>query len=200
MIDEGRDAQAVLPVLEIYSLFESIVRPFQLLLLGLTALICIVSGISILVSIYNSMSDRRHEIAVMRALGANGPTVMTIILLESILLSLAGEALGWVLGHGLNWVVGPRIGAAQTGVTIGFWNLAPPIRDLELWGLQPIMGWLSPEASMMCRASSCWPSSWAFCRPWPRTGLTCHGRSRFEASTRFTVARFTSRMGADRHR
>ena len=114
-------------------------------MLALTALICVVSGISILVSIYNSMNDRRHEIAVMRALGANRTTVMTIILLESILLSLGGGILGWFSGHTLNWLAAPRI-EAQTGVSIGFLDLAPPIRDLELWGLESIIGLLSPEA------------------------------------------------------
>ena len=144
-INEGPEAQAVLPVLEIYNLFESIVRPFQMLLLALTGLICLVSGVSILVSIYNSMSDRRHEIAVMRALGANRGTVMTIILLESILLSLAGGAAGWVSAHGLNAIASSRI-EAQTGVTVHFWDLAPPIRDLDVWGLETIIGRASPEA------------------------------------------------------
>ena len=37
-------------------------------------MIVIVSGIGILVSIYNSMSERQHEIAVMRALGAGRRT------------------------------------------------------------------------------------------------------------------------------
>ena len=92
---------------------------FQLLLLALTGLICLVSGVSILVSIYNSMSDRRHEIAVMRRLGANRATVMTIILLESILLSLGGCVLGWLAGYALNWLAAPRI-EAQTGVLFGW--------------------------------------------------------------------------------
>lgn len=145
VINEGLQAQAVLPVLEIYNLFESIVRPFQMLLLALTGLICLVSGVSILVSIYNSMSDRRHEIAVMRALGANRGTVMTIILLESILLSLAGGTAGWVSAHGLNAIASSRI-EAQTGVTVHFWDLAPPIRDVDIWGLEAIIGRVSPEA------------------------------------------------------
>ena len=50
------------------------VGPMELLLLGLTVLIVVVAGIGILVSIYNSMSERRHEIAVMRALGAGRRT------------------------------------------------------------------------------------------------------------------------------
>ena len=50
-----------------------------------------------MVSIYNSMSDRRHEIAIMWALGARRSTVMAVILVESILLALGGGAAGYVL-------------------------------------------------------------------------------------------------------
>ncbi len=122
MINEGRDAQAALPVLEIFNLFEVIVRPIQAVLLVLTAMICVVSGISILVSIYNSMSERRQEIAIMRALGAGRDTVMSIILLESIFLSLGGGLAGWFLAHGLNWLASPLI-EAQTGVSIHFLDI-----------------------------------------------------------------------------
>ena len=101
LINEGNQAQAVLPIREIRGLFDVIVEPIEWLLLGLTVLIVIVSGIGILVSIYNSMSERRREIAVMRALGARRSTVMAIVLLESILLSLGGGAAGWALGRGL---------------------------------------------------------------------------------------------------
>jgi putative ABC transport system permease protein len=123
-INEGNQAQAVLPIREIRELFDAIVEPIEWLLLGLTVLIIVVSGIGILVSIYNSMSDRRREIAVMRALGARRATVMAIVLLESILLSLGGGALGWLLGRGLIAGLSPAI-AAQTGVSIGLAPLMP---------------------------------------------------------------------------
>jgi putative ABC transport system permease protein len=123
-INEGNQAQAVLPIREIRSLFDVIVEPIEWLLLGLTVLIVVVSGIGILVSIYNSMSDRRREIAVMRALGARRATVMSIVLLESILLSLGGGAFGWLLGRGLIAALSPTI-AAQTGVAIGLAPLLP---------------------------------------------------------------------------
>ena len=123
-INEGNQAQAVLPIREIRGLFDVIVEPIEWLLLGLTAMIVVVSGIGILVSIYNSMSDRRREIAVMRALGARRSTVMTIVLLESILLSLGGGAFGWLLGRGLIAALSPAI-AAQTGVAIGLAPLLP---------------------------------------------------------------------------
>jgi len=131
-INEGPTAQAVLPVREIYLLFDMFVRPAQMLLLLMSVLICIVSGVSILVSIYNSMSERRHEIAVMRALGAERQTVMSVILFESIILGAGGGAVGWVLGHGLNALIGPLI-EARTGVTIGFFDFAPGVDISWLW-------------------------------------------------------------------
>jgi putative ABC transport system permease protein len=89
-----------------------------MVLLSLTVMIVIVAGIGILVSIYNSMSERRHEIAVIRALGAGRPKVMFIVLAESILLSLAGGLAGWIVGHALIGALNPWI-VEQTGVSIG---------------------------------------------------------------------------------
>ena len=140
-INEGPVGQAVLPTSEIYSLFGTIVQPILRVLVLLTAMICIVSGVSILVSIYNSMSDRRHEIAVMRALGARRGTVLVIILWESVILSVGGGLLGWCLGHGLVAAASPAI-EAQTGVTMGFFDLAPAVNLLEVIGVEITAAWM----------------------------------------------------------
>jgi putative ABC transport system permease protein len=124
----------VLPVAVIYGLFEYFVNPIQWILLTMTGMICIVSGISILVSIYNSMSERRQEIAVMRALGAGRWTVLWIILIESALLSLGGGAVGWLAGHTLCAAASPWIEDA-TGVTVGFFTFEPWVDLLSLLGV-----------------------------------------------------------------
>jgi putative ABC transport system permease protein len=133
-INKGNYAQAVLPIREISRFLDAVVRPFQNLLLALTALIVVVSGISILVSIYNSMSERRHEIAVMRALGAGRGTVMLIVLLESILLALAGGFLGWLAGHVTVGLMGPWL-SAQTSVPVGFLQFMPEYELILIPGL-----------------------------------------------------------------
>ena len=140
-INEGAVAQAVLPTSEIYSLFDTIVQPILRVLMLLTGMICVVSGVSILVSIYNSMSDRRHEIAVMRALGARRGTVLVIVLWESIVLSAGGGLLGWCMGHVLVAFASPKI-EAQTGVAMGFFDLAPAINLFEIFGTQSSAQWL----------------------------------------------------------
>ena len=122
--------QVVKPVKIIFNLFNSIVGPLRNLLLAITAMICVVSGISILVSIYNSMNDRKHEIAVMRSLGAGRGTVMTVVLLESVMISLAGGILGWLGGHGLIGLASHKI-EAETGVVVSAFQLAPPMEELS---------------------------------------------------------------------
>jgi putative ABC transport system permease protein len=87
----------------------------------MTVLIVIVAGVSILVSIYNSMSERSHDIAVMRALGASRGAVMAIILVESILLSLLGGLLGVLLGHGMIGLASPYV-VERTGVSLGLFE------------------------------------------------------------------------------
>jgi putative ABC transport system permease protein len=121
VVNKEHVAQAVFHSLEIAKLFDSIIGNIQLLLLVLAVLVVIVAGIGIMVSMYNSMSDRRHDIAIMRALGASRYTVMSIILMESILLSLGGGALGLLIGHGLIGALGTTI-ADQTGVIVKVWD------------------------------------------------------------------------------
>ncbi len=133
--DAHKSAQAVNPIKQIAILFAEIVDPIRLGLLFLTFMICVVSAISILVGIYNSMSQRKHEIAVMRALGANRNQVMMIMFLEALLLALAGGFLGWIGGHTLNAMVSP-ICEARTGVQIGFFDFAPSVPLIEIFGSQ----------------------------------------------------------------
>lgn len=115
-----RDAgvQAVAPARVIYELFDGLIGPLRTLLLALTGLIVVVAAIGVMVSIYNTMAQRQREIAVMRALGAERTTVMTIVLLESILLALAGAVGGIVLGHLLVAALAPAL-EARTGVIVG---------------------------------------------------------------------------------
>ena len=116
-VNEDPLTQSALPVQVMTELLSGLIGNVQLLLLILAVLVVVVAGIGILVSIYNSMSDRRRDIAIMRALGARRWIVMMVILLESILLSLGGGAIGAVLGHGLIGAMAPTI-LEYTGVVV----------------------------------------------------------------------------------
>jgi len=118
---ETLDVQVAYPTYEIGRLFDTIVGDIQMVLYLFAVMVIIVAGIGMTVSIYNSMNERRQEIAIMRALGASRGTIMLIILLESILLSLGGGVIGVFIGHGLIAAVGPKIASAVM-VVVNPWD------------------------------------------------------------------------------
>ena len=114
---EENAAMAVNPVQVMEKIMRLFVGNIQLAFLCLTGLIVVVSGIGIFVSIYNSMNERRREIAIMRALGAQRRTVSLMILCETLLLCLGGGLLGLLLGHGLVFLASPIL-EARSGLLI----------------------------------------------------------------------------------
>lgn len=116
-INSGYSALAVNPIDPMKRLMDNVVGNVRTAAVTLITLIIVVSGVSIFVSIYNSMSDRKKEIAIMRALGARRQTVFSIILAESVLLCFGGGILGILMGHGLVFAATPMI-AAKTGLLI----------------------------------------------------------------------------------
>lgn len=116
-LKKGYKAQGVNPIMPMKQLMDDILGPVRQLLLVMTSLIVLVSGIGIFVSIYNSMTARRREIAIMRALGAQRGTVFAIIIAESVILCVGGGLLGLVLGHGLVFVAAPVV-ELKTGLIV----------------------------------------------------------------------------------
>jgi putative ABC transport system permease protein len=100
-------------------------------------LVLLVAGISISVSIYNTMNERRREIAIMRSLGARRTQIAAIIVGEAALLSFVGAVLGVLACHltalGLRTLVEDR-----TGVWLDWTAFAP--RELWLIGAVTLLG------------------------------------------------------------
>ena len=119
-IDKGH-FQAVSPLAQIANLLQVFVSPIRNVLLVLTILVCVVSAISILVSIYNSMNERRRDIAVMRALGARRDVIMLIVLFESLMIAVGGGVIGWLAGHVCGLLASDYI-EQQTGLQVGLLN------------------------------------------------------------------------------
>jgi putative ABC transport system permease protein len=98
-------------------------------------LVLLVAAVSITVAIYNTMNERRREIAIMRSLGARRFQILTIITGEAALLSFFGALLGLVLCHaaafGLQGVV-----EDMTGVFLDWTQF----RVWELWLLLGVTG------------------------------------------------------------
>jgi putative ABC transport system permease protein len=80
-------------------------------------LVALVATASILASIYNSMNERRREIAILRALGARRRTVFGAILLEAASISALGMVIAFVFYIAI-MTGAAEIIRAQTGVVL----------------------------------------------------------------------------------
>ncbi|MDB6015611.1 MAG: hypothetical protein JWR19_100 [Pedosphaera sp.] len=94
---------------------------FDRVLALISYLVALVATASILASIYNSMNERRREIAILRALGARRMTIVSAILLEAAAIS----ALGMVIAFGFYATIMTVIAGIireQTGVVLEPWQ------------------------------------------------------------------------------
>ncbi|MFN5351850.1 MAG: ABC transporter permease [Alphaproteobacteria bacterium] len=61
----------------------------------------ILSGFGIFVALYNAMSERKYDLALMRSFGASKKKLFNLIIIEGVIISLLGVLIGLALGHGL---------------------------------------------------------------------------------------------------
>lgn len=91
-------------------------------------LVALVAGGSILASVYNTMNERRRDIAIMRALGAHRSTILGTILLECGTIAAIGMAMAYVLYAALFAVIAGII-RERTGIV------------LDLLAFHPVLLW-----------------------------------------------------------
>jgi len=128
-INDGQIATAAIPSAEIRNLFE-IVGGVTLALHALSALVIIVAAIGIMVAIYNSISERTHDIAVMRALGASRRTIEDMVLAESGLTCFVGGVLGIFMGYGIVLLTAPLVTRyTNTNIMLNLSDLFAPIHS-----------------------------------------------------------------------
>ena len=93
---------------QIRNLF-SIVGSVDVIFLMVSVLVVILGVLSILVAIYNTMNERRREVAILRAIGASRRTVFGAIVGEAAILTARGALLGVILGHMLVAIASSRV-------------------------------------------------------------------------------------------
>jgi putative ABC transport system permease protein len=69
------------------------------ILKGFAAVLVFISALSIFIALYNSLKERRYDLAIMRSMGASRTKVFISVLLEGTVLALAGAVVGIVLAH-----------------------------------------------------------------------------------------------------
>jgi putative ABC transport system permease protein len=90
--------QAASPSFEISRLFELLGIGVKLIQ-GLAIVIIIIAGLGIFIALFNSLKERKYDLAVMRTLGASSGQLFLHIVLEGVILTVLGAIVGIVMGH-----------------------------------------------------------------------------------------------------
>lgn len=151
LLKERHRAEAVTVITQdaMVTAFSSILRALTLALVGIASVSLAVAGVGIMNVMLVSVSERRAEIGLLKAIGASNRQVLSAFLVEAALLSssggVAGVALGVVLVRALvhvfpefpaappPWAVASALALAlAVGVVFGVW----PARRAT--GLDPV--------------------------------------------------------------
>lgn len=97
-INSNSKLQAALPNIEINRLFSLLGVGVETLR-GLAIAIMLISGISVFVSLYNSLKERRYEMALMLSMGATRAQLFGMLLLEGLVLAIIGFGLGILISR-----------------------------------------------------------------------------------------------------
>lgn len=99
MINRQTDMQAAVPAVET-------TRLLSMLGVGIEGarlfgwLLALVGGLSIFVALLNAASAREGDLALLRMMGANRPSIFGTIITEGVIIAAAGAVFGIIIGHG----------------------------------------------------------------------------------------------------
>ena len=96
---EGEEDVTVITQDAVLATFDKLLGTLTLAVAGIAAISLAVAGILVMNVMLVSVTQRTPEIGLLKALGATGATIRAAFLTEAAMLSLAGAALGYLLGQ-----------------------------------------------------------------------------------------------------
>ncbi|WP_375228166.1 ABC transporter permease [Roseobacter sp. S98] len=101
---------AILPGVALQELW-SIVGIAETALLAVSGMVVVTALIGMMATVFSSLSERRREMAIFRAMGARPSTIFGLLVLEAALTAAAGAMLGLALVYAALFVAQPMIDA-----------------------------------------------------------------------------------------
>jgi putative ABC transport system permease protein len=122
----GEDDFQLISQTQLLSTFGNITATITLFLGAIAGVSLLVGGIGIMNIMLVSVTERTKEIGIRKAIGALRRDILTQFLIEALMLSLVGGAIGVVLGWAIGALLGPLIeidavmDAGIVGLATGF--------------------------------------------------------------------------------
>lgn len=102
---------------QMVEMVQETAQTFSVLLGSIASISLVVGGIGIMNIMLVSVTERTREIGIRKAVGARRRDILTQFLVEAVVLSVVGGAVGVALGYGGAGVVTPLLGGSRAIVT-----------------------------------------------------------------------------------
>lgn len=112
MINGQTSMQAASPAFETARLFSILGVGIDILQIFAIMLI-VISALSIFIALYNSLRERRYDLAIMRSMGASKWKLFVSVLMEGTVLTFTGCVIGILLAHGILHVLSLSVSEFQ---------------------------------------------------------------------------------------
>lgn len=122
LVNQTTNMQAASPAIESS-------RIFSLLGVGLDSLailayiIMIIAGLSVFLSLYNALKERKYDMAIMRTMGATKTKLFTLVIVEGLVITLIGGFIGLLMGHSILYYISTQ--TSQSADFIEVFKLYP---------------------------------------------------------------------------
>jgi putative ABC transport system permease protein len=103
---EKEPIMAIIPALALQEMWQTIGYVEQILFL-VSVCVLLVGMMSILISLYTSINERRREMAILRSLGASSFHIFSLLIYESSFLVFIGSAMGVGMLYGILFFIRP---------------------------------------------------------------------------------------------
>lgn len=142
-VNDQTSMQAAAPAIEVTRLLSLLGVGIEAIRLFAYVLI-FASILGIFIALLNSMKERRYDLAIMRSLGGSRMKLFSHVVLEGVMISLAGGILGMLLGHVAMEGVGQLFSEAQQFAFTGFVYVSGEEQILLLAAVVGILSSLIP--------------------------------------------------------
>ena len=115
-INTQTNMQAASPAFETARLFAILGVGFKALM-GFGYVLIFISALSIFIALYNSLKERKYDLAIMRSMGASRRKLFFTTILEGTILTVTGSLMGLMLGHAVLFLITILVeGSQKTGL------------------------------------------------------------------------------------
>jgi len=123
MTDVSKDDFRVVTMKESLGVLDTVTGAITLMLLAIVAISLVVGGVGVMNIMYVIITERTAEIGLRKAVGARFNDIMFQFLIESLIITLIGAAVGVLAGVGVSYLI--SLGANYYGLD---WRFLVPLK------------------------------------------------------------------------